>query len=109
MAPGGWIAVKVPHGRMQVVKERWRSRIQRGYEGAVATNLVHVNQFGPRSLRAALEGAGFSEVEIEIGAPELPEGKRAENALRMAVWRAGQLLGVESPLSLHLQAYAHAL
>ncbi|HYV46865.1 MAG TPA: class I SAM-dependent methyltransferase [Myxococcaceae bacterium] len=113
MAPGGWIAVKVPHGRMQMVKERWRSRIQRGYEGAVATNLVHVNQFGPRSLRAALEGAGFSDVEIEIGAPELPEGGRVENAVRLAVWRAGRLLprrvGVASPLSLHLQAYAHAL
>ena len=114
MAPGGWIAVKVPHGRMQIVKERWRARLQRGYEGAVATNLVHVNQFGPRSLRLALEQAGFTDVAIEIGAPELPSGsslrRRAENALRQVVWRAGQLLprGVESPLSLHLQAYARA-
>jgi hypothetical protein len=81
----------------------------------VATNLVHVNQFGPRSLRMALETAGFGEVAIEIGAPELPAGpslrRRAENAVRVAVWRAGQMLprGIESPLSLHLQAYARAV
>ncbi|HVE84616.1 MAG TPA: class I SAM-dependent methyltransferase [Myxococcales bacterium] len=118
MEPGGWIAVKVPHGRAQLVKERARSLVKRGYEGAVGTNLVHVNQFGPRSLRLALERAGFSDVSLTTGAPELPPAtslrerpkRMAGNAVRWAVWRASQLLpgGLESPLGLHLQAFAQA-
>jgi SAM-dependent methyltransferase len=112
LAPGGWIAVKVPHGRVQLSKEALRARLRPGYRATVADNLVHVNHFGPRSLRRALEHAGYRDVRVEIAAPELiPDAGakvRAGNAARLAVWRLGRLLprGVESPLSLHLQAYA---
>lgn len=113
LVPGGWIAVKVPHGRVQLLKERWRGRLRRGYRPALATNLVHVNQFGPTSLRRGLERAGFSDVSMTVGAPELPPGgarAAAANLLRKAVWRASRLdpRGPESPLALHLLAYARA-
>ncbi|HEV7587290.1 MAG TPA: class I SAM-dependent methyltransferase [Longimicrobium sp.] len=113
LAPGGWIAVKVPHGRVQLGKEELHARLRPRYRATVADNLVHVNHFGPRSLRLALERAGFTGVRVEVAAPELvPRATarvRAGNAARLAVWRLGRLLprGVESPLSLHLQAYAH--
>ena len=114
LEPGGWIAVKVPHGRVQLRKEELRARLSRGYRATVADNLVHVNHFGVRSLRRALERAGFTDVRIAIAAPELmPPGpmrarRAVSNAVRLAVWHLGRLLprGVESPLSLHLQAYA---
>src|SRR5262249_34917921 len=114
LEPGGWIAVKVPHGGAQLRKERLRARLDRGYRATVADNLVHVNHFGVRSLRLALERAGFAEVRIAVAPPELvPAGPRALrraviNAGRLGVWSLGRLLpgGVRSPLSLHLQAYA---
>ncbi|MFL5539242.1 MAG: class I SAM-dependent methyltransferase [Longimicrobiaceae bacterium] len=112
LAPGGWIAVKVPHGRVQLRKEALRARLRPGYRATVADNLVHVSHFGPRSLRLALERAGFGQVEVGVAAPELVSRRggaaRAANAVRRAAWSLGRLLpgGVESPLSLHLQAYA---
>lgn len=112
LEPGGWIAVKVPHGPVQLEKEELRARLRRGYRATVADNLVHVNHFGVRSLAMALQRAGFTDVRVEIAAPELvpqPGAKGAlSRALRLAVWRLGRALpgGVESPLSLHLQAYA---
>jgi SAM-dependent methyltransferase len=112
LAPGGWIAVKVPHGRMQLGKEAVRARLRPGYRATVADNLVHVSHFGVRSLALALERAGFAEVRVGVAAPEtIPGGSaaaRAANAARRTVWSLGRLLprGVESPLSLHLQAYA---
>jgi SAM-dependent methyltransferase len=112
LEPGGWIAVKVPHGRVQLRKEALRARLRPGYRATVADNLVHVNHFGVRSLRLALERAGFVDAKVEIAAPEVAPagGTRVvlSNAVRLAAWHAGRLLpgGVESPLSLHLQAYA---
>jgi SAM-dependent methyltransferase len=112
LEPGGWIAVKVPHGRVQLRKELLRARLRPGYRATVADNLVHVNHFGVRSLTLALERAGFAEVRVEIAAPEVAPAGGARvalsNAVRLAAWHAGRLLpgGVESPLSLHLQAYA---
>jgi SAM-dependent methyltransferase len=114
LEPGGWIAVKVPHGRVQLRKEALRARLRPGYRATVADNLVHVNHFGVRSLRLALERAGFGDVRISIAPPELfPPGplwarRAVHNGLRLGVWHLGRLLpgGVESPLSLHLEAFA---
>ena len=109
LEPGGWIAVKVPHGRVQLRKEMLRARLRPGYRATVADNLVHVNHFGVRSLALALERAGFTDVRVEIAAPEVaPGGGALSKAVRLAAWRLGRILprGVESPLSLHLQAYA---
>lgn len=114
MAPGAWIAVKVPHGRVQLAKEELRGRLRPGYRPTVADNLVHVSHFGPRSLRMALERAGFADVRVEVAPPETipadagPIRRVPANALRLAVWALARALpgGVESPLSLHLLAYA---
>jgi SAM-dependent methyltransferase len=112
LAPGGWIAVKVPHGREQLRKEALRARLRPGYRATVADNLVHVNHFGVRSLALALERAGFADVSVEIAAPETIPTRgaavAAANAARRVVWRLGRMLpgGVRTPLSLHLQAYA---
>jgi SAM-dependent methyltransferase len=111
--PGGLIAVKVPCGRSQWHKERLLAALIRSREISLAGNLVHVNHFTPRSLRMALERAGFSDVHVGVGAPELlpAEGSAprriVSNVLRRGVYAAARLPGgVHTPLALNLQAYA---
>jgi SAM-dependent methyltransferase len=112
LASGGWIAVKVPCGPSQLLKERLRARIRPGYRATVADNLVHVSHFSPGSLRRALERAGFANVDIEPGAPELHAGaglaSMAARGGRLALYHAARLLpgGVHLPITFNLQAYA---
>ena len=108
LAPGGWVAVKVPCGPAQRLKETWRERLSRGYRATLADNLVHVNHFSPGSLRRALERAGFGEVSVEVAPPECPPGSNASTAVRLALWHAARLVpfGVHTPIALHLQAFA---
>lgn len=111
--PGGWVAVKVPSGSSQWQKERVRSLLTPSHRMSLADNLVHVNHFSPRSLALALERAGFCNVVIRAGAPELvpPSTSRlrsaASNFVRLAVFAAAKLPGARhTPLALNLQAYA---
>lgn len=114
LEPGGWVAIKVPFGKNQLLKEELRARLRKNYRVSVADNLVHVNHFSARSLRLALSKAGFSRIEIAIGAPELNVGAnntlkdRCSNVMRLGVYHCGRLLpwGVHTPLALNLQAYA---
>jgi SAM-dependent methyltransferase len=112
LAPGGVVAVKVPSGPAQWWKERLLASLNRSRRVSLADNLVHVNHFSPRSLRAALEQAGFREITIAPGAPELrcdgtALGRQAANLLRLAVYQAARLPGaIRTPLALNLQAYA---
>lgn len=108
LAPGGWIAVKVPCGPGQLLKETWRGRLQRGYRPTVADNLVHVSHFSAASLRLALERAGFSQITIAPGAPELPPDSPRSRALRLVAYYAARAVpgAVNTPLTLNLQAYA---
>ncbi len=112
LAPGGIVAVKVPSGPAQLRKEQVRSALDPSRSISLADNLVHVNHFSPRSLRLALERAGFRDITIGPGAPELryegPAGARvAANALRLAVYAAARLPGgTYTPLALNLQAFA---
>jgi SAM-dependent methyltransferase len=116
MSPGAWLSVKVPHGAVQWIKEHVQSVVRPGYRAAIADNLIHVNQFGLRSLRLALEQAGFRDVYIEIGAPEFrpaTDGSvlpRIYNVATRCVWRIGNAIpgGTSSPLALHLQAFARS-
>jgi SAM-dependent methyltransferase len=105
LAPGGWVAVKVPHGPNQLRKELLRARLRPGYRPTVADNLVHVSHFTPRALALALERAGFADVEVRAAAPEL-FGSAASRAGRLAAYAASRVLGPSSPLALNLQAYA---
>jgi 2-polyprenyl-3-methyl-5-hydroxy-6-metoxy-1,4-benzoquinol methylase len=103
--PGGAIAVKVPNGRAQWVKERALAAVC-AHRVSVADNLVHVNHFSPRSLALALECAGFSDVKVATAPPELPR-RGLSGALRLATFAAASLPGaVHTPLALNLQAYA---
>ena len=105
VAPGGWIAVKVPSGPNQLRKERIRAALGRTPRVSIAHNLVHVNHFSPRSLIVALERAGFGDVDLYVGAPEMP-GSRAARALRRAVFHAARVTGgARSPLAFNLQAF----
>jgi 2-polyprenyl-3-methyl-5-hydroxy-6-metoxy-1,4-benzoquinol methylase len=102
--PGGAIAVKVPNGRAQWVKERALAAVS-AHRVSVADNLVHVNHFSPRSLALALEYAGFSNVRVATAPPELPR-RGLSGALRLATFAAASLPGaVHTPLALNLQAY----
>ncbi|HKO97131.1 MAG TPA: class I SAM-dependent methyltransferase [Pyrinomonadaceae bacterium] len=109
----GWLVVKVPCGPNQLMKENLRSRLKPGYRVSVADNLVHINHFSPRSLRQALLRAGFTNIDMTIGMPELaPVNGSLRSALskafRLGVYHAGRLIpgGIRSPLALNLQAYA---
>jgi SAM-dependent methyltransferase len=119
LIPGGVLVVKVPHGPMQLLKERLRGLLIRSAKAREARNIgvmtrfVHVNHFTVGSLRACLENAGFTAVRIATAAPDfqehvgsrnLPSRLRAWN--RLAVYRLAKSIpmGVHTPLSLHLLA-----
>ena len=108
--PNGVVAVKVPNGAAQWTKERWLARLT-AHRVSLAENLVHVNQFTPKSLVRALESAGFSRVQVGPAAPELPPGRGVrgilDRASRRGLFAAASFPGaVHTPLALHLQAYA---
>jgi hypothetical protein len=107
LAPGGWVAVKVPNGPAQRLKERVRAIVQPGYRPTLADNLVHVNHFTPASLASALEREGFRGVAIVAGAPEMPPGSGNGRFLRRAIFTAARAVpgGVRTPFALNLQAY----
>ena len=110
--PGGRIGIKVPHGPAQDRKEKVLAAVS-SHTATLATNLVHVNHFSVRSLALALERAGFTDVTVRTGAPELmplsannPRGALA-NAVRLSVYAAARMPGaVHTPLALNLQAFA---
>jgi 2-polyprenyl-3-methyl-5-hydroxy-6-metoxy-1,4-benzoquinol methylase len=111
LEPGGCIAVKVPSGPGQYWKERVLAAFCPGHKISLAENLVHINHFSARSLRLALERAGFARITIRTGAPELRPQRSVlatlSNAVRMAVYAGGQVPGaVFTPAALNLQAYA---
>ena len=104
LAPGGWVAVKVPNGPAQRLKERIRALVRPGYRPTLADNLVHVNHFTPASLARALAREDFRDVTIVAGAPEMPSGG---HLLRRLVFTSARTVpgGLHTPLALNLQAY----
>jgi SAM-dependent methyltransferase len=107
LAPGGWVAVKVPNAPAQRIKERARAIVVRGYRPRLADNLVHVNHFSPRSLKRALEAEGFRDVTVVAGVPELPDAAASRLARRLAFLPARLVPGaVHTPIAFNLQAYA---
>jgi 2-polyprenyl-3-methyl-5-hydroxy-6-metoxy-1,4-benzoquinol methylase len=108
--PGGVIAVKVPCGPSQVIKENVLAAIS-SHRVTLADNLVHVNHFSARSLRLALDRAGFTAT-VKAAAPELQPARDrslralASNAFRLATYGLARLPGgVRTALALNLQAY----
>ena len=118
--PGGVVAIKVPHGMPQRVKERIRAARHPGREAqrdrniGVGTSYIHVNHFSVESLRQCLERAGFREVRVVSAPPEYvppgptrSRGQALSSLLRLGVYHAGRLVpgGLRSPLCLNLQAF----
>ena len=110
LVPNGWVSIKVPCGPAQLVKETWRARLSRGYRATIADNLVHISHFSPRALEQALARSGFTDISIEIAAPECPPGAKTAGVTRVAIYEIVRRLpgGVHTPLALHLQAFARA-
>jgi hypothetical protein len=111
LASDGWISVKVPCGPSQLTKEVLRGRLSSRYRPTVADNLVHVSHFSPASLSRALGRAGFTDIRIHPGAPELPPGGGvrgvAGRVSRLSLHRLSRLPGgVHTPIAFNLQAYA---
>ena len=107
---GGVLAVKVPSGPSQRIKEQALAAVSR-HRATLADNLVHVNHFSPASLRLAMDRAGLVPT-VTADAPELVSMRpftirsAAANAVRLGVYAAARLPGaVHTPLALHLQAY----
>ena len=114
--PGAVVAIKVPHGPMQRLKEGFRRTVLRQAEAGVGVRYVHVNHFTVASLRQCLERAGFRTVEVVVAPPDFMPAWCADRTpsqartalLRMAVYRTAGLIpgGVYTPLALNLQAFA---
>jgi 2-polyprenyl-3-methyl-5-hydroxy-6-metoxy-1,4-benzoquinol methylase len=110
LCPGGWLAIKVPNGPAQRVKETLRARLRPSYRATLADNLVHVNHFSAASLARALTTAGFFDVTVMAAAPELPgDGTtgRLGHLGRLSAYHVARALpgGAASPLAFNLQAY----
>ena len=108
LTAGGWIAVKVPCGPVQRLKEAGRARLRPGYRATLADNLVHVSHFSPHALRQALARAGFADIDLEVAPPECPPGIGASRLLRLMVYGLGRTVpfALHTALALHLQAFA---
>ena len=111
LEPGGILAVKVPCGSAQALKERARAALT-SHRATLADNLVHVNHFSPRSLALTLQRAGLT-ARVVAAPPELAISTRTlsraalSNALRLGIYGIARSPGVvRTPLALHLQAYA---
>jgi 2-polyprenyl-3-methyl-5-hydroxy-6-metoxy-1,4-benzoquinol methylase len=107
LCPGGWLAIKVPNGPAQRLKETLRARLRPSYRATIADNLVHVNHFSAAALARALTESGFTDVTVMAAAPELAEGHGAGVWGRVAAFRVARALpgGAASPLAFNLQAY----
>jgi SAM-dependent methyltransferase len=107
LCEGGWLAVKVPNGPAQRLKETLRARLRPSYRATLADNLVHVNHFTAASLVRAMTSAGFTDVKVVAAAPELPEGRRLSRWGRMAAFHVARAIpgGAASPLAFNLQVY----
>jgi SAM-dependent methyltransferase len=110
LAPGGVLAVKVPCGSAQALKERTLAALT-SHRATLADNLVHVNHFSPQSLARALQRVGLTE-SVAAAAPELNAPSSfspratASNLLRLGLYRLARVPGaVHTPIALHLQAY----
>ena len=84
LAPGGWLAIKVPCGPAQLFKEIGARACSPAIAPTLADNLVHVNHFSPRVAAARARARRLRDVTVEPGAPELPGGPGGADRPRAA-------------------------
>jgi len=70
LKPGGLIVIKVPHWKIQYLKELLKHLVGIG-SGNIAT-MGHLNQFDPESLRLACQRAGFLPMKVYPAQSNLP-------------------------------------
>ena len=111
LCEGGWLAIKVPNGPAQRVKETLRARVRPSYRATLADNLVHVNHFSAASLARALTEAGFTDVTVMPAAPEVSGSRGPGSWGRLAAYLVARALpgGAASPLAFNLQAYGRRI
>jgi hypothetical protein len=71
---------------------------------------VHVNHFSVAALTRALSRSGFDRINVELAPPECPPSSRVSNLFRLGLYNVSRALpgAINTPLALHLQAFAHA-
>jgi SAM-dependent methyltransferase len=115
LRPGGVIAIKSPCGPNQQLKENIKLKLRSVANAEIATNMVHINHFSPKSLALALKRSGFQNIHIEAGAPELfckadgsADWLKPSNLLRVSLFWMSRAIprAAQTPLGLNLQAYA---
>jgi SAM-dependent methyltransferase len=115
LEPGGVLSIKVPHGPMQLLKERIR-RDMLGLDpmmqrAGVMQNFVHVNQFSVNSMKTCLESAGLRVLTIRPARPEHVAVGR-HGLVRTTLVKSFDLAArfvpgaVHTPLAMNLQAFA---
>lgn len=80
LRPGGVVVVKVPHWRMQYVKESIKKMLQVG-TGDIA-GIGHLNQFDRRSLCLAFQKAGLDPIRVGTARSFLPALRGAPFSLK---------------------------
>lgn len=121
LVPGGLLAIKVPHGPMQRIKEHLKRDLlglkdwQR-YRTGIMIHYSHVNHFTVKSLKRCLERTGYRVLALVAGAPEYPPpswsdrrpAPLASALVRRSAYAAARWVpgGVYTPLAMNLQAYA---
>ncbi len=120
LVPGGVVAIKLPHGPVQRLKERLRGlkyrtpRERDDHRVGVMERFVHVNHFTVGSLRRCLRSAGFERVVVTTAAPEFlpasPErtkGQGRSAMIRRAIFGLARAIpgGVYTPMTPQLLAF----
>lgn len=89
LKPGGMLVMTVPNGSVQIPKENWKRRLNKG-PGVVIGGLGHVNHFSQSSVKRLLRGIGFADVRVGCMIPERQYSAKIDRLKRayVAVARA---------------------
>lgn len=111
LKPGGFLLIKVPNMRPQIVKQEIANRLGVNDLG-VFENFGHINHFSPRSLENVFGLLGLETRLISASPSERLEGigvkTRARNELRRMVYLATETLRKSTGLNLGLNINAIA-
>lgn len=84
LKPKGFLYVKVPHYRAQIIKQDIVCQLGLSTEG-VMQNYIHINHFHPGSLRLLLDKMGFKTLEEGFCAPEIYDLRHTDSPV--PYWR----------------------
>ena len=107
LCDGGWLAVKVPNGPAQRMKETLRARHPPVVSRHARRQSRPRESFLRGVARARAHRRRFRDVTVVAAAPELPATRGAGFWGRLAAFHVARALpgGAASPLAFNLQAY----